>query len=68
MTTNFIHPSPGSRMGKNQDSGSGINIPDPQHWEELYKDKDQIMNTAESKVETIKFTMADLVCMQTTQQ
>jgi hypothetical protein len=23
---------PGSRMGKNQDSGSGINIPDPQHW------------------------------------
>ncbi len=23
---------PGSRMGKNPDSGSGINIPDPQHW------------------------------------
>jgi hypothetical protein len=23
---------PGSGMGKNQDSGSGINIPDPQHW------------------------------------
>jgi hypothetical protein len=22
---------PGSRMGKNQDPGSGINIPDPQH-------------------------------------
>jgi hypothetical protein len=23
---------PGSGMGKNQDPGSGINIPDPQHW------------------------------------
>jgi hypothetical protein len=25
-------PDPGSGMGKNQDPGSGINIPDPQHW------------------------------------
>jgi hypothetical protein len=24
-------------MGKNQDPGSGINIPDPQHW---YQEKD----------------------------
>ncbi len=38
MTTNFFHPSllllfldPGSWMGKNQDPGSEINIPDPQH-------------------------------------
>ncbi len=38
MTTNFFHLSllllfldPGSGMGKNQDPGSGINIPDPQH-------------------------------------
>jgi hypothetical protein len=43
MTTNFISPlsfvavlgsgirDPGSWMGKNQDPGSGINIPDPQH-------------------------------------
>jgi hypothetical protein len=23
---------PGSGMGKNQDPGSGINIPDQQHW------------------------------------
>jgi hypothetical protein len=23
---------PGSGMGKNQDPGSGINIPDTQHW------------------------------------
>jgi hypothetical protein len=23
---------PGSGMGKNQDPGSGLNIPDPQHW------------------------------------
>jgi hypothetical protein len=23
---------PGSGMGKNQDPGSGINFPDPQHW------------------------------------
>jgi hypothetical protein len=23
---------PGSGMGKNQDPGPGINIPDPQHW------------------------------------
>jgi hypothetical protein len=39
MTTNFFfHLSllllfldPGSGLGKNQDPGSGINIPDPQH-------------------------------------
>jgi hypothetical protein len=42
MKTNFFHPSllllfldPGSDirigLGKNQDPGSGINIPDPQH-------------------------------------
>ncbi len=37
-TTNFFHLSllwlfldPGSGMDKNQDQGSGINIPDPQH-------------------------------------
>jgi hypothetical protein len=41
MTTNFFHPclsllllDPGSGMGKNQDPVSGINIPDPQHFEE----------------------------------
>ncbi len=44
MTTNFFSPlsfvavfgsgirNPGYGMGKNQDPGSGINIPDPQHW------------------------------------
>jgi hypothetical protein len=26
---------PGSGMGKNQDSGSGINFPDPQHWKKV---------------------------------
>ncbi len=26
---------PGSGMGKNQDPGSGINIPDPPHWLKL---------------------------------
>jgi hypothetical protein len=38
MTTKNFNPSllllfldPGSGMGKNQDPGSGINIPDPQH-------------------------------------
>jgi hypothetical protein len=43
MTTDFFSPlsfvavfgsgirDPGSGMGKNQDPGSGINIPDPQH-------------------------------------
>jgi hypothetical protein len=43
MTTNFFSPLSfvavfgsgirdlGSGMGKNQDPGSGINIPDPQH-------------------------------------
>jgi hypothetical protein len=41
MTKKNFHPSsllrfldPGSGMGKNQDTGSGINIPDPQHWYE----------------------------------
>jgi hypothetical protein len=39
MTTIFFHPSilflfldPRSGMGKNKDPGSGMNIPDPQHW------------------------------------
>jgi hypothetical protein len=39
LTKNFFHPSllllfldPGSGMGKNQDPGLGINIPEPQHW------------------------------------
>ncbi len=37
MTSNFFSPLSfvavfGSGMGKNQDLGSGINIPDPQHW------------------------------------
>jgi hypothetical protein len=46
MTTNFFSPMSfiavfgsgsgirdrGSEMGKNQDPGSGINIPDPPHW------------------------------------
>jgi hypothetical protein len=51
MTTNFFSSlsfvavfgsgirdrDPGSGMGKNQDPGSGINIPDPQHWFSLKK-------------------------------
>jgi hypothetical protein len=49
MTTNFFSPlsfgavfgsgirDPGSGMGKNQDPGSGINIPDPQHWLKILK-------------------------------
>jgi hypothetical protein len=48
MTTNFFSPlsfvavfgsgirDPGSGMGKNQDPGSGINIPNPQHWGKGY--------------------------------
>ena len=28
----YLSLDPGSGMGKNQDPGSGINIPDPQHW------------------------------------
>jgi hypothetical protein len=41
-TTNFFHPSllllfldPRSGIDKNQDPGSGINIPDPQHCFEV---------------------------------
>ncbi len=49
MTTNFFSPlslvavfgsgirDPRSGMGKNQDPGSGINIPDPQHCKKDYK-------------------------------
>jgi hypothetical protein len=39
MTTNFFYPflsflflDPLMFLGKNQDPGSGINIPDPQNW------------------------------------
>ena len=54
MTTNFFSPfsfvavfgsgnrDPGSGMGKNQDPGSGIKIPDPQHW---LKDSDPDLKT-----------------------
>jgi hypothetical protein len=42
MTTNFFSPlsfgavlDPGPGMAKNQDPGSGINIPDPQLWYKL---------------------------------
>jgi hypothetical protein len=28
---NFFDPGSGTRVGKNSDLGSGINIPDPQH-------------------------------------
>jgi hypothetical protein len=46
LTTNFFHPSllllfwiwdPRSGLGKNQNPGSRINIPDPQHWEKRRK-------------------------------
>jgi hypothetical protein len=51
LTKKFFHPSlfylfldpgseirdPGSGMGKNQDPGSGINIPDPQHCIKYFK-------------------------------
>ncbi len=30
---------PGSVMGKNQGQGSGINIPDPQHWRDINSNK-----------------------------
>jgi hypothetical protein len=38
MTTNFFSPLfyCCRGMGKNQDPGSGINIPDPQHWSEVW--------------------------------
>jgi hypothetical protein len=48
MTTNFFSPlsfvavfgsgirDQGSGMGKNQDPGSGINVPDPQHCFALF--------------------------------
>ncbi len=56
MAKIFFHPSllllfldpgsgfrdPGSGMGKNQDPGSGINIPDPQHVKGGYKQNDVI--------------------------
>jgi hypothetical protein len=44
MTTNFSSPlsfiavfGSGTGMGKNQYPGSGINIPDPQHWTDIEK-------------------------------
>jgi len=42
LTTKFFSPLSfiavfGSGMGKTQDPGSGINIPDPQHWNQENK-------------------------------
>ncbi len=46
MTVNFFSPLSfvvvfGSGMGKYQDPGSGINIPDPQHW--LWYDRVRVL-------------------------
>jgi hypothetical protein len=45
MTSNFFSPLSfvaifGSGMGKNQDPGSGINIPDPPHCQERWGSTD----------------------------
>ena len=57
MTKKFFHPSPfllfldpGSGMGKNQDPGSGINNPDPQHWR-IQADPDPGQTLKSQKVE-----------------
>jgi hypothetical protein len=51
LTKIIFHPSllllfldPGSGMGKNQDPESGINIPDPQHWQDLEPDPESEPN------------------------
>jgi hypothetical protein len=31
-------------MGKNQDSGFGINIPDPQHWKNVQEGSGSVIN------------------------
>ncbi len=55
MTSNFFSPlsfvavfgsgirDPGSGMGKNQDPGSGINIPDPQHCLQLKENLEKLL-------------------------
>jgi hypothetical protein len=62
MTKNFFSPlsfvavlgsgirDPGSGMGKNQDPGSGINNPDPQHWR-IQADPDPGQTLKSQKVE-----------------
>jgi hypothetical protein len=52
LTKFFFHPcllllflDPGSGMGKNQDPGSGINIPDPPHW---FKKKPRVFPNPDS--------------------
>jgi hypothetical protein len=36
--------NPGSEIRDGQKSGSGINIPDPQHWEETQKVKTRVLS------------------------
>jgi hypothetical protein len=36
-------------MGKNQDPGSGINIPDPQHWYPAF----QTVSIGDSRIRTV---------------
>jgi hypothetical protein len=41
-------------MGKNQDPGSGIKIPDPPHWQSDSKSRDVIINWNASKTDRQK--------------
>ncbi len=55
MTTNFFSPLSfvavfGSGNGKNQDPGSGTNIPDPQHCQQIWYNLPVHMSTSTSTV------------------
>jgi hypothetical protein len=51
-------------MGKNQNPGSGINIPDPQHWLELKKIREEQYGTCKDPVLIIELgpTVAQTRC------
>jgi hypothetical protein len=51
-------PRSGIRDGKNPDPGSGINIPDPQHWTWAYR---MDMNTQHVLVHAIWTCSMDIV-------
>ncbi len=65
MTTNFFSPlsfvavfgsgirDPGSGMGKNQDPGSGINIPDPQHCKNYHNKPAENYNNCQDTYRTL---------------
>jgi hypothetical protein len=69
LTKKIFHPcllllflDPGSGMGKNQDPGSGINIPDPQHCRNLFETTLEFRRVFIPGLELVDLRISRVVC------